>query len=92
MTRRPRALRAGLALLAAVVSLTGLVTVAQAAGDYLAFLDGDDVWDPRKTEWQLDAFAGGHTDHTRQRFEQRVLPFFAQQFSGAAPSGNCTPG
>ena len=42
--------------------------------------------------YRLDAFAGGHTDRTRQRFEQRVLPFFAQQFSGAAPSGNCTPG
>ena len=41
--------------------------------------------------FRLDAFSGGHTDHTRQRFEQRVLPFFAQQFSGAAPSGNCTP-
>ena len=41
--------------------------------------------------YRLDAFAGGHTDHTRQRFEQRVLPFFAQQFSGAAPSANCTP-
>jgi S-formylglutathione hydrolase FrmB len=44
-----------------------------------------------KIPYRLDAFAGGHTDRTRQRFEQRVLPFFAQQFSGAAPSGNCTP-
>jgi len=44
-----------------------------------------------KIPYRLDAFAGGHTDRTRQRFEQRVLPYFAQQFSGAAPSGNCTP-
>jgi len=44
-----------------------------------------------KIPYRLDAFAGRHTDRTRQRFEQRVLPFFAQQFSGAAPSGNCTP-
>ncbi len=44
-----------------------------------------------KIPYRLDAFAGGHTDRTRQRFEQRVLPFFAQQFSGAAPNGNCTP-
>lgn len=44
-----------------------------------------------KIPHRLDAFAGGHTDRTRQRFEQRVLPFFAQQFSGAAPSGPCAP-
>ena len=44
-----------------------------------------------KIPYRLDAFAGGHTDRTRQRFEQRVLPYFAQQFSGAAPNGNCTP-
>lgn len=44
-----------------------------------------------KIPFRLDAFAGGHTDRTRQRFEQRVLPFFAQQFSGVAPNGNCTP-
>ncbi len=44
-----------------------------------------------KIPYRLDVFAGGHTDHTRQRFEQRVLPFFSQQFSGAAPSGNCSP-
>lgn len=37
MPRRPGALRAGLALLAAVVSLTGLVTVAQAAGGRAGF-------------------------------------------------------
>ncbi len=37
MTRRPRALRAGLALLAAVVGLTGLVAVAQAAGGKAGF-------------------------------------------------------
>ncbi|WP_411280861.1 alpha/beta hydrolase [Gemmatimonas sp.] len=39
--------------------------------------------------YRLDVFAGDHTNRTRQRFEQRVLPFFAQQFSGAAPGGNC---
>ncbi len=44
-----------------------------------------------KIPYRLDAFAGGHTDRTRQRFEQRVLPFFSQQFSGAAPNGNCAP-
>jgi S-formylglutathione hydrolase FrmB len=44
-----------------------------------------------KIPFRLDAFAGGHTDRTRQRFEQRVLPYFAQQFSGAAPSVDCTP-
>ena len=44
-----------------------------------------------KIPFRLDAFAGGHTDRTRQRFEQRVLPFFAQQFSGAAPGGPCAP-
>ena len=44
-----------------------------------------------KIPYRLDTFAGGHTDRTRQRFEQRVLPYFAQQFSGAAPNGNCTP-
>ncbi|WP_309672131.1 alpha/beta hydrolase-fold protein [Gemmatimonas sp.] len=44
-----------------------------------------------KIPYRLDAFAGGHTDRTRQRFEQRVLPFFAQQFSGAAPGSPCTP-
>ena len=44
-----------------------------------------------KIPYRLDAFAGGHTDRTRQRFEQRVLPFFAQQFSGAAPGSPCPP-
>jgi len=42
-----------------------------------------------KIPFRLDVFAGDHTNRTRQRFEQRVLPFFAQQFSGLAPNGNC---
>jgi len=44
-----------------------------------------------KIPFRLDVFAGDHTNRTRQRFEQRVLPFFAQQFSGVAPNGNCLP-
>lgn len=42
--------------------------VRLATGEYLAFLDADDVWHPRKLEWQLRAFRQ-HPDsvlcHTR---------------------------
>lgn len=31
--------------------------VSEASGDYLAFLDHDDLWEPRKTELQLAGFA-----------------------------------
>lgn len=30
--------------------------LAAASGDYVGFLDSDDVWEPRKNEWQLAAF------------------------------------
>ncbi len=39
--------------------------------------------------YRLDAFRGGHVDRTRTRFEQRVLPYFAQQFTEAAGGGAC---
>lgn len=41
--------------------------------------------------FRLDVFRGGHVDRTRQRFEQRVLPYFAQYFSGVAPGNRCVP-
>jgi glycosyltransferase involved in cell wall biosynthesis len=33
--------------------------IARATGDFVAFLDADDVWHPRKLEWQMQAFAAG---------------------------------
>ncbi len=34
-------------------------------------------------------FTGGHVDHTRERFETAVLPFFARIFSGSGASSSC---
>lgn len=35
--------------------------------------------------YTLDAFAGGHVDRVRDRFEQHLLPFFARAFSAGMP-------
>jgi hypothetical protein len=37
----------------------------------------------------LDEYTGGHTDHTRQRFEGALLPFFARVFSKQDERGAC---
>jgi S-formylglutathione hydrolase FrmB len=37
----------------------------------------------------LDEFTGGHTDHTRKRFEKTVLPFFARVLATQDARGTC---
>src|SRR2546427_7128355 len=34
------------------------IGIAEARGGWLAFLDDDDIWGPRKLRWQLDAAQG----------------------------------
>jgi glycosyltransferase involved in cell wall biosynthesis len=59
----------------ATVRNTGL---RLASCQYLAFLDGDDIWEPRKTEVQLDAILSGGADlvmgHVRQFASPDVDP------------------
>jgi hypothetical protein len=35
--------------------------------------------------YSLDEYTGGHVDHTRERFETRLLPFFSSAFSARQP-------
>lgn len=52
--------------------------VRAARGDFIAFLDADDLWAPEKTRVQLEAFAA--------RPELSLVFGHAQQFAGAALS------
>lgn len=55
--------------------------VAHASGNYLAFLDGDDLWDPRKTEVQLAALKAHpkavaiYCDHRSIDAEDQILGY-----------------
>lgn len=39
----------------------------------------------------LELFPGGHVDHTRERFETAVLPFFARVFAVQGDTSSCAP-
>jgi glycosyltransferase involved in cell wall biosynthesis len=59
--------------------------VAEAAGEHLAFLDGDDVWDPLKTERQIAAFAADPSaavviGHVEQFLSPDCDPSLARRF------------
>jgi glycosyltransferase involved in cell wall biosynthesis len=59
--------------------------LAQARGDYIAFLDGDDVWEARKTEWEVEAFAADPSadivyGHVKQFLSPECDPALADRF------------
>jgi glycosyltransferase involved in cell wall biosynthesis len=54
--------------------------LAEAAGEWVAFLDDDDLWSPRKLRAQLDAAKGADADFAYSAVvvtDERGIPFYA---------------
>lgn len=64
--------------------------VAQTSGDFLTFLDSDDIWEPKKTELQLNCFeADPDLDavygHARQFHDEETPAEFRARYEIATP-------
>ena len=63
--------------------------IKRAEGDYIAFLDSDDLWTPQKLSVQLEQHVGKREHYTRDRFVCIALAVFVYEYSAEAAERHC---